>query len=54
MECNCNRNIHCTVTQCAHNANEEKFCTLNAIHVGTHEMNPSQDRCTDCLSFERK
>ena len=27
-------------------------CALDSITVGTHEANPTQEQCTDCLSFE--
>ncbi|MGN0658927.1 MAG: DUF1540 domain-containing protein [Emergencia sp.] len=51
MDKNCNHNIHCTVAQCLHNAREQQYCTLDAITVGTHEANPTQSQCTDCMSF---
>jgi hypothetical protein len=53
-KCNCNHNIHCTVAQCQHNDSMENYCTLDTITVGTHEANPSQSQCTDCLSFQMK
>ena len=52
MNCKCNRNIHCTVSQCMHNEVKENYCTLDSITVGTHEANPTQKQCTDCMSFE--
>ncbi|MCQ4727286.1 DUF1540 domain-containing protein [Anaerotignum faecicola] len=46
--------IACTVQQCAHHCGSENYCSLNAITIGTHEINPTQDQCTDCKSFKRK
>ena len=56
MSCNSNPNhaIACTVKQCMHHCDIENYCSLNQIHVGTHETNPTVDQCTDCMSFERK
>ena len=52
--CSCtpNRSIKCTVQACAHHCQNEQYCGLNAIQVGTHEANPTMDQCTDCQSFE--
>ena len=36
------------------NAQSEDYCTLEAIKVGTHEMNPTKKECTDCESFVNK
>lgn len=49
-----NPNIKCTVTQCKYNDGTEKYCTLDAIQVGTHEANPTKPECTDCNSFVLK
>ena len=49
-----NPSIKCTVQQCKYNNNQEKYCTLEMIQVGTHEQNPTQVQCTDCDSFELK
>lgn len=46
-----NPSIKCSVEQCKYN-NQEKYCTLSAIQVGTHEEHPKQVECTDCNSFE--
>jgi len=46
-----NRCIACTVQQCVHHAENENFCSLDKIMVGTHEMNPTASQCTDCESF---
>ena len=49
-----NECIECTVQQCAYNACEQNYCTLNKIKVGTHEASPTVDQCTDCQSFKLK
>lgn len=51
---NKNNSIKCTVTQCKYNDVSEKYCTLNAIEVGSHKANPKKVECTDCNSFELK
>ena len=50
----CNECIKCTVEQCRHHHGTKNYCTLDAIQVGTHEMNPTKDQCTDCMSFATK
>lgn len=52
--CNANKAIECTVTQCAYHCNQENYCSLNKILVGTHEANPTMNECTDCKSFQLK
>ena len=42
--CRANHCIKCTVQQ--------NYCSLDCITVGTHEMHPTVDQCTDCKSFE--
>lgn len=56
MSCcrNANESIRCTVVQCAHHCGDADYCSLGAINVGTHEMNPTKTECTDCNSFELK
>ena len=49
-----NRSIHGTVTACTNHCSCEDYCSLDSIQVGTHECNPSQDQCTDCMSFVKK
>lgn len=49
-----NESIACTVNNCQHHAQNENYCTLSAIKVGTHESNPTQIECTDCESFDLK
>ena len=50
----CNECIKCTVEQCRHHHNTKNYCTLESSQVGTHEMNPTKDQCTDCMSFAVK
>lgn len=52
--CKANECIKCTVQQCAHHCDTKDYCSLPSIQVGTHEMNPTMDQCTDCKSFELK
>lgn len=54
MNCHANKSIECTVRQCAHHCENENYCSLDRIMVGTHEGNPTQDQCTDCMSFRKK
>ena len=39
-------------TSCAHHCQNEQYCGLESIQVGTHEAHPSMDQCTDCQSFK--
>lgn len=54
MMTNKNEAIGCTVNNCTHHAQNENYCTLNKIQVGTHEANPTKVECTDCQSFVNK
>jgi len=54
MNCHANKSIECTVKSCAHHCDQENYCSLDRILVGTHEANPTQDACTDCMSFRKK
>ena len=56
MNCNCNanRSIQCTVTQCKHHCDTETYCSLEQIQVGTHETDPTVKQCTDCMSIDKK
>lgn len=54
MNCNANQSIKCTVTACRNHCQNEDYCSLNCIQVGTHEANPTMDQCTDCQSFVLK
>ncbi|MBQ1659827.1 MAG: DUF1540 domain-containing protein [Clostridia bacterium] len=49
-----NRSIQCTVEQCRHHCSNCNYCSLDKVLIGTHESNPSQSQCTDCLSFDMK
>lgn len=56
MSCNChaNHSIHCNVSQCRYHCDDEDYCSLEKITVGTHEADPSVKQCTDCMSFDKK
>ncbi len=47
-----NSSIQCSVSSCKYNLNNEGYCSLDVIKVGTHETNPTKCECTDCNSFE--
>ncbi len=47
-----NKSIRCTVQQCAYHCSDAEYCALDSIQVGTHEMNPTEKKCTDCESFK--
>ena len=51
---NANKAIGCTVQQCMHHCQTQNYCSLDKILIGTHEMNPTVDQCTDCKSFQVK
>jgi len=46
-----NHCIACSVTNCAHHAGMENFCSLDRVVIGTHEKNPTVVQCVDCESF---
>ena len=52
--CTPNQSIKCTVNNCAHHYQDQDYCGLNSITVGTHEANPTEIKCTDCESFKLK
>lgn len=52
MNNNCNQTIRCTVDKCKYHQHTQNLCSLDAITVGTHEANPTEQKCTDCMSFE--
>ncbi len=54
MDCHANKCISCAVQQCAYHCKDSDYCTLEHIQVGTHEVNPVMDQCTDCKSFQKK
>jgi hypothetical protein len=49
-----NEAIACTINNCAYHCQDENYCSLDAIKVGTHETNPTKVECTDCESFKMK
>ena len=53
-QCTPNQSINCTVNNCAHHCQDSNYCGLSSIRVGTHETNPTENKCTDCQSFELK
>lgn len=54
MNQNKNESIQCSIYNCVHHAANADYCTLDKIHVGTHETNPTKKECTDCDSFQYK
>ena len=51
---NANQSIKCSVDQCEYHCQNQQYCSLDSIKVGTHEQYPTQKPCTDCESFELK
>lgn len=49
-----NECIQCSIHNCVHHAGTADYCTLDRIHVGTHELNPTKKECPDCDSFQYK
>lgn len=49
-----NKSIRCTVTSCKNHSDKADYCALQSIQVGTHECDPTQTACTDCMSFQKK
>ena len=49
-----NRSIQCSVEQCTYHCSDCDYCSLDTVMIGTHEANPTEQRCTDCLSFSAK
>ncbi len=47
-----NHSIHCTVRDCRYHHGDENYCSLDSIQVASHEMNPTDERCVDCRSFD--
>ena len=39
-DCTPNQSIKCTVNNCAHHCQNQDYCGLTSITVGTHEANP--------------
>ena len=49
-----NPNIHCTVDACQHHMCSENYCTLDQVHIDTHEADPTVKECVDCASFVKR
>lgn len=49
-----NKHIGCNVKSCEYHCVSDNYCSLDRIEVGTHECDPSQKQCTDCMSFKQK
>lgn len=49
-----NKSIQCSVQQCEYHSDCADFCSLDSVKIGTHEMNPTQTECVDCMSFKKK
>ncbi len=54
MNNSANKCIECTVQQCAHHCEGQNYWSLDRILVGTHELDPAENKCTDCKSFRKK
>ncbi|MDD2217156.1 MAG: DUF1540 domain-containing protein [Eubacteriales bacterium] len=48
-----NHSIQCNVSSCTHHCGSKDYCSLERITVGTHEKSPTQEECTDCMSFRK-
>ncbi|MGN0518779.1 MAG: DUF1540 domain-containing protein [Acutalibacteraceae bacterium] len=46
-----NKSIRCSVSQCRYHCQNQDYCSLESIKVGSHEANPTVNECTDCESF---
>lgn len=51
-QCHANKSIRCTVKECANHCSDGEYCSLDCICVGACEMNPTEEKCTDCESFQ--
>ena len=51
-KCHANKSIRCSVQQCKNHCSDADYCALESIQVSTHEMNPTEKKCTDCESFQ--
>jgi len=56
---NTNKAIECSVKQCKHHCSNnqhptENYCSLERVKIGTHEANPTMEKCVDCMSFSLK
>ncbi len=48
-----NNGIKCSVEQCKHHSGQQA-CSLSCVTIGSHGLSAKDEKCTDCLSFERK
>ncbi|MCI5898113.1 MAG: DUF1540 domain-containing protein [Firmicutes bacterium] len=53
-DCKANHSIKCVVSSCDYHCQNENYCSLDSIRVGTHEANPTVEQCTDCQSFQKR
>ncbi len=49
-----NRCIRCNVESCENHCENESYCSLQTIEIGTHEKHPKMTECTDCKSFVKR
>ncbi len=49
-----NKSIQCSVEDCRYHCKNHDYCSLDTVHIGTHEHTPETEKCTDCLSFSAK
>ncbi|MCR5635871.1 MAG: DUF1540 domain-containing protein [Clostridiales bacterium] len=52
--CTANECIRCTVDQCKYHCDQQNYCSLSSVKIGTHESNPTVVQCVDCESFVAK
>ncbi len=49
-----NRSIQCSVSQCEYHCGDCDYCSLDTVRIGTHESDPTNVKCVDCMSFVAK
>ena len=49
-----NKSIQCSVEDCRYHCKNHDYCSLDTVHIGTHEHTPETEKCPDCLSFSAK
>lgn len=54
MNSSANPSIKCSVEQCKNHCQDENYCSLSNVTIGTHEPNPTVCQCVDCESFEKR
>lgn len=54
--CSCtpNTSVKCTVSECANHCQDNEYCGLDTVQIGTHESHPTESQCVDCNSFKTK